>query len=129
MLIYIAIFLSTLAADFAWTKYNMHSAAKHAHRAAAWSATIILFGAINVMSYTANHWLVIPALLGAYVGTYLAIWWEKRGQVEEFVQLFGAANMHWSKDPKIPYDGCTCRVCDAATLMGHAGIKPPQHTV
>lgn len=75
---FIVVFIATLLCDFAWTKYNLWSAAKDAHRAAAWSAAIIVFGTINVISYTANHWLVLPALLGAYIGTYVAIWWEKR---------------------------------------------------
>lgn len=69
----VVVFASVAAADYAWTKYNMHSAAKHPHRAAGWSAAIIAFGAVSVVSYTTNHWLLIPALLGAYVGTYVAV--------------------------------------------------------
>lgn len=70
---YFLVFLSTLAADYAWTKYNMHSAAKRAHPAAIWSCAIILCGAFNVVAYTSNHWLLIPAVLGAYAGTWVAV--------------------------------------------------------
>lgn len=75
---YLLVFLSMFAADFAWTKYNMESAAKHPHRAAFWSMLIVAFGAFNIVSYTTNRWLLIPALLGAYAGTWYAVWREAR---------------------------------------------------
>lgn len=74
MILYILVFFSTLAADYAWTKYMMYAAEKRAHLAAFWSTLIIAFGAINVISYTTNKWLIIPALAGAYIGTFLPIW-------------------------------------------------------
>lgn len=77
---YVLVFLSTLLADFAWTKYNMESAAKRPHPAAFWSTLIILFGAFNIVSYTTNHWLLIPAALGAYAGTWIAVWRESKSK-------------------------------------------------
>lgn len=69
----VVVFVSMAAGDFAWTKYMLHAAAKNPHRAALWNAVIIAFGAISVVSYTSNHWLLIPAMLGAYVGTFVAV--------------------------------------------------------
>ena len=132
---WLLVFVATLLVDFCWTRYNVHSAAKHAHRAAAWSAGIILFGFVNVVSYTADHWLVIPALLGAYAGTWVAIrcgdesgkawrWikaairWESRqtppAYTREYAELFRSVQMHWSKDPAVPYANCACKVCEGA---------------
>lgn len=74
MIFWLVVFLATMGADYAWTKYIAAAAAKHPHKAAAWSAAIILVGAVNIISYTQNHWLIIPAVLGAYAGTWLAVW-------------------------------------------------------
>jgi len=32
-----------------------------------------LLGSIAVINYTTNHWLVIPAVLGAFFGTYVGM--------------------------------------------------------
>jgi hypothetical protein len=117
---FIMVFLATLAADFCWTKYNIHSAAKHPHRAALWSGLIVAFGAVSFLSYVDDHRLTVAAILGAYVGTWLAVWREVRKDklpdevVKDHVDLFAAANMHWSKDPAVPYVYCACQVCKAA---------------
>lgn len=68
-----AVFVCVMAGDFAWTKYMMHAAAKNPHRASLWNTAIIACGSVSVVSYTTNHWLLVPALLGAYAGTYLAV--------------------------------------------------------
>jgi hypothetical protein len=134
---FVVVFFATLACDFAWTKYNLHSAAKNAHRAAAWSSAIIAFGTINVISYTTNHWLVIPALLGAYVGTYLAIWWEKRQRepakepASDYCQdddctLCNTPSPQGHRKPMAqPYEGCQCNCCvPTGTPPRHSGTIP-----
>jgi hypothetical protein len=141
MLNFIMVFLATLAADFCWTKYNMHSAAKHPHRAAMWSGLIVAFGAVSFLSYVNDHKLTVAAIAGAYVGTWLAVWRElKKDQklpaegfkefesiaaacdhidkrnakiAQDHVDMFAVAS-HWAKDPAIPYLYCACRVCKAA---------------
>lgn len=70
---YLIVFLATVAVDFAWTNYIAAAAEKVAHRAAAWSSLIILFGAVNIVAYSQDHWTILPAALGAYVGTWFAI--------------------------------------------------------
>lgn len=71
-------FILTLLADVCWTQYNMRSAEKRAHPAAFWSALIVAVGGLNVLLYTTSHWLLIPAILGAYLGTWVTIWYENR---------------------------------------------------
>lgn len=76
-MLYLLVFVSTLLADVAWTKYMLAVAEKRATRAALWSAAIVLFGAFNIVSYVGNHWALIPAALGAFAGTWLTVRREK----------------------------------------------------
>lgn len=69
----VGVFVAMAFADFAWAKYTMYLAEKRAHKAAFWSAVIIACGAVTVVSYTESHVLLLPALLGAYVGTLIAV--------------------------------------------------------
>ena len=38
-----------------------------------WGAVCWLIGSLAVIEYTADHWLLIPACLGAFFGTYVGI--------------------------------------------------------
>lgn len=73
MLSYLAVFVSLALLDFCWAKYIHHLADRHAVQAGLWSGVITLGSAFAVISYTANHWLLIPAVLGAFVGTWAAV--------------------------------------------------------
>jgi len=66
-------FFCTLAADYAWARYTAGIAGRDARRASLWSAVIILLSACTVVAYTTNRWMVVPAALGAYVGTFVAV--------------------------------------------------------
>lgn len=66
-------FVAMMGADYAWTKYTLEVAAKDAVSAGLWSAVIVGCGAFTVVSYTTDRWLLIPALLGAFLGTYIAV--------------------------------------------------------
>jgi uncharacterized membrane protein YfcA len=35
-----------------------------------WSVACYILGSAAVISYTTNHWLVIPAMAGAFCGTF-----------------------------------------------------------
>jgi hypothetical protein len=74
---WILVFIATLLVDVAWTRYIAEAAAKKALPAASWSAAIVAFGAFNVVAYQTDRMLIIPAILGAFVGTYVAVWKEK----------------------------------------------------
>lgn len=69
----LSVFLIAVLIDYAYTRYNITSTTKQAHAAARWSVLIYACAAINVLSYTTNHWLLIPALCGAYLGTWVAV--------------------------------------------------------
>lgn len=66
------IFFMMLAVDFAWAMY-IKALAKSKHLPAAlWSMFIASAGGITVIGYTENHLLLIPAVIGGGVGTYLS---------------------------------------------------------
>jgi len=51
----------------------LHRRHRRTRRASGWSAVIILLSACTVVAYTTNRWMVVPAALGAYVGTFVAV--------------------------------------------------------
>lgn len=67
------VFGTTTVASVFWALYFRYSTQGRGHKAALADCGIICIGAINVISYTQNHWLLIPILLGTYLGTYVAI--------------------------------------------------------
>jgi hypothetical protein len=69
----LGIFLIVMGVDYAWARYSVAAAHGQAHRAAAWSIATYLLSAVNVLAYTHNHWLLIPAVIGAYAGTFIAV--------------------------------------------------------
>lgn len=74
----IAVGVGTFLLDFAWAKYNIATAQKQVTRSAIYSVAIYLLSALVIMQYIDNHWLLIPASVGAFVGTGYSVWHEKR---------------------------------------------------
>lgn len=71
--LFILVFLGLVAIDFCWTFYIAKVAEKKAVEAGLWSAGITLLSAGVVVAYTTNPVLVVAAVLGAFVGTVLAV--------------------------------------------------------
>lgn len=67
------VFLATAIADVCWARYTSHAAAGRRWAAALWGVGIYLAGAFTVVEYTADHWMVVPAVLGAFVGTAVGV--------------------------------------------------------
>jgi len=38
-----------------------------------WAVVVFLLACVAVINYTTNHWLLIPAALGAFCGTYVGM--------------------------------------------------------
>lgn len=74
----IIVFFSTLMADFSWSMYIKLLSKNKDLKAACWSAFITLIGGITIIGYTANHWLIIPAIVGGFIGTYLSKYFNKK---------------------------------------------------
>lgn len=67
------VFLSALATDVCWARYVTDAAAGRRWWAATWGAGIYVVGALTIIEYTRDHWMVVPAVLGAFVGTALGV--------------------------------------------------------
>lgn len=65
--------VATTVSDFIWAKYMASVSGATAMVAANWSVCIIAIGAFLTLSYVEDKRLVIPACIGAWIGTYLAI--------------------------------------------------------
>jgi hypothetical protein len=61
------------AADICWARYTLAAANKQPLQAGLWSFGIYIFGGISVTSYIENHWLLLPAAFGAFMGSYIGI--------------------------------------------------------
>lgn len=62
-----------IASDYAFTLYVRRAGEGRAVSAALWSCAIAIFGSLNVVSYVADHRLIVPMVLGYYLGTWLAV--------------------------------------------------------
>jgi hypothetical protein len=69
-------FLAMIAVDVMWARYIMAAADRRAGTAALYSCGIVLGGAVVTLAYVDSAWNLIPACIGATVGTY---WTVRRG--------------------------------------------------
>lgn len=76
---FLIIFLLDLVVAFAWTKCVKAVAENEALKAALWSGFIAFSAAISIISYNNNNLLLIPAILGSAIGTYLSVKYKKNG--------------------------------------------------
>lgn len=75
---YILIFLGTVIVDIAWTLYLIKVEERSVFQSGMWAVVIYLVGALIVLSYSNNHLLLIPAVLGSFIGTAGTVWYKKR---------------------------------------------------
>lgn len=59
--------------DFFWARYITRIAESSAIEASNWGVLVVLLGAFVVVSYVEDRRLILPACVGAWVGTYLGI--------------------------------------------------------
>ena len=69
---YILVFLSMIFVDYVWGIYIKAMANHEALKASVAGALIMLAGAFTSIGYIEYHYLLIPAVLGGFIGTYVA---------------------------------------------------------
>ena len=74
---FLSVILITSIADVCWTMYMIEVGKKREIRAATWSSAIIALGGVTVISYTVNHWFILAAIFGSWIGTYWTVKREK----------------------------------------------------
>jgi hypothetical protein len=75
---YILIFIATIIVDVAWTLYLIKVEERKVIQSGVWAVVIYLVGALVVLSYSHNHYLLIPAVIGSFIGTAGTVWYKKR---------------------------------------------------
>ena len=68
---YILVFLGMMLLDIIWAKYIQYTASKKAITAANYAAILLALNAYVVIAYTSNPLYIIPAVLGAWTGTFI----------------------------------------------------------
>lgn len=74
---YILTFFAIFFVDIFYTYYLKAINDNAALKASLWGVVVWLIGSLAVIEYTINHWLLIPACLGAFAGTYVGIKFRK----------------------------------------------------
>lgn len=72
MLAWAKVFLALLLVDWVWARYMLAVGAHRQHLAGAYAAAIILLTIVSTSEWVKDPWLSIPAMLGAYAGTYIS---------------------------------------------------------
>lgn len=117
----IAVFFITVALDYVWALYTLATADRRPFVASLCAIGIYALGGMATIGYTSDHWLLIPAVLGCFVGTYIAV--RKKPVVEGSPFL--------AKCKRLRTDGPTpCLCCpgecvgDRKEYDGHPGFFP-----
>jgi hypothetical protein len=66
------VFGGTIVLDFIWTRCVSAIAHESPIVAANWGAATTVLTAVITISYVNNHWLLVPAAAGAWLGVYFS---------------------------------------------------------
>ena len=70
---FVLVFISLVVVDFCWARYISYASAKNAIKAACWASGILIAGSFATVSYVDDHRLIVAAVLGSFVWTYIAV--------------------------------------------------------
>ena len=73
MIEYIVTFFALFFTDIFYIYYLRSVQYGRAVHASCWAVVVFLMACVAVINYTTNHWLLIPAGLGAFCGTYVGM--------------------------------------------------------
>ena len=76
MLQFLGVFAALFALDFVWARYTFALNSKSVFGSSNYAAVLILLSGAAAVGYTSNPWLLIPAAMGAWCGTALAVRWQ-----------------------------------------------------
>ncbi len=74
----VGIFIAMFVTDVCWTLYFIKLEARRGIAAGLYAGIIYLLGAITVKNYVEDFTLIMPAIAGSFLGTWLTIEWKKR---------------------------------------------------
>jgi hypothetical protein len=67
---YLITFFAVFSTDLLYIYFVKSIQNDHPWQASFWSTVVTFTASIAVISYTEDHWALIPGLLGAFFGTY-----------------------------------------------------------
>jgi len=67
---YITTFFAIFATDLLYVYFVKSIQNDRAWSAAGWSMVVTFTASVGIIGYTEDHWALIPALAGAYCGTW-----------------------------------------------------------
>ena len=73
MLDWVSTFLAIFFTDIFYVYYLKSIEEGHPLKSSSWAVVVFLTACLAVINYTTNHWLLIPASLGAFAGTYVGM--------------------------------------------------------
>lgn len=71
-------FAAMAVTDFCWVLTVRKVRDDAALSAGLWAVALFLTAAVGIISYTTDHWLLVPAAGGTFVGTFLGVLWNRR---------------------------------------------------
>lgn len=75
---FLLVMVSMILADIAWTFYFIKVDERKSVSAGVWSALIMAFGAFTTINYVHDPRLFLAAIIGAFLGVYIAVEWKKK---------------------------------------------------
>ena len=75
--------LAMILADVCWTYYFIKVEERNSLSAGIWSSLIIVFGMFSVINYVDDRSLTLAAIIGAFIGTYIAVELKKRKETKK----------------------------------------------
>lgn len=78
MLDYVVTFFAVFFTDIFYTYYLKAVQEEQIIKASFWASVVFIIACVAVINYTTNYWLLIPAGLGAFCGTYVGMILRKR---------------------------------------------------
>lgn len=79
----IFVFGMVFALDFVWTRYISTVAERNPLQSAFWSVGTVLLGGAAAIEYVRNPWMLVPAGIGAFAATWIAVTREKNRHATE----------------------------------------------
>lgn len=67
------VFLALFALDFVWARYTFALSSRQSWRAASYASVIIFLSGGAAVGYVNDPVLLIPAMIGAFAGTFVAV--------------------------------------------------------
>ena len=75
---FLGVMVAMFLADVCWAYYFIKIDERKSVAAGVWAVLIYMFGAFTVTSYMQDRTLIIAAMIGSFLGTYLTVEYKKK---------------------------------------------------